>query len=119
MIPHRSIMAVMLSLAATSASAQDLASLAAQTRKSFYDCAMSSVMGQISQQGLNYEADMNGVAEAAFMACATEEQAIRLVLAGARVSAQMVEAAIIRVKLDIKRELQEAKEMAKRAYRPR
>jgi hypothetical protein len=77
-------------------------------KKAHNDCAYESVVAQLSQiaPGERRRADMSLLAERAFQACATEEQALALALTISKVSSEMAQVVLIRNRLDIKRELQ-------------
>jgi hypothetical protein len=89
-------------LAATNLLADDLAATV-RVRKSFDDCFWDSSASQLKAKAT----DINMVAEMAFQACISEEHAMRLWLAANNARAATIEAAIVGIKLQLKRSLQE------------
>jgi hypothetical protein len=72
--------------------------------KNFDDCFYSSVAGQLK---ISRTTDYNMVSEMAFAACSTEEQAIMALLAAYNVRRDMITAALIRIKLDLKKSIRD------------
>jgi hypothetical protein len=91
-------------LAPHNANAQQANPQAAAIRKNFDDCFYSSVAGQLK---FNRTTDYNMVSENAFLACATEEQAIGLLLTANNVPTETVAALLIKIKLDLKKSIRD------------
>jgi len=84
--------------------AQPQENAAARVRKQFDDCFYAAV-GQ--QWKTNFNMDPNIASENAFLACATEEQAMYAVLGLAGISPQQAQATVVGVKIKLKRAIRE------------
>lgn len=80
-----------------------------QTRDGFQMCVMQSAVAQ-ARPGL----DPNTLSEAAFQACFTEEQALRMALNLQTNDRAFIDAGILRVKLDLKNEIRRSYERSQR-----
>jgi hypothetical protein len=94
------VIPIILAIFGDIAAAQSNDSPMARMRRGYNDCVMASALAQIKQTGPN--SDLNMVMELAFQACQTEERAIRIVLATYDIPAGQREAAILKVKLELK-----------------
>jgi hypothetical protein len=73
-----------------------------QLRQAFDRCYWDSATAQLQATP---QADLNSTAENAFMACASEEKAIRLFLRVNNADPARIELAILTIKLELKRSL--------------
>lgn len=89
-------------LLAANLRADDLADTA-RVRKAFDDCFWDSSASQLKAKA----SDINMVAEMAFQACLSEERAMRLWLGTNNANVATIEAAVLGIKLQLKRSLQE------------
>src|SRR5450759_5129640 len=100
-----------ISLLCSPATAQqvDPASPVAQSRKAYDDCVYGSVAAQLKQMPINARrnADFSSVGEQGFMACATEERALGMILTLSDVSPQAVQATLLGIRVQIKRTLRQ------------
>jgi len=98
-----------LSLLSNSAAAQQADLAIAQSRKAYDDCVYDSVIAQLQQMpvGTRRNADVSFLGEQGFLACATEERVLGLILANKNVSPQVVQAALLGNRARIKRTLRQ------------
>jgi hypothetical protein len=98
-----------LSLLCDSADAQQADPAIAQSRKAYEDCVYDSVIAQLQQMSINTRrsADMSALGEQGFLACATEERVLGMILANSNVSPQVVQAALLGNRARIKRTLRQ------------
>ena len=82
---------------------------AAQSRKAFDDCVYESVAAQLHQIpiGARRIADFSSLGEQGFLACATEERVLGMTLSINNVSPQVVQAALLVARAQIKRTLRD------------
>jgi hypothetical protein len=82
---------------------------AAQSRKAFDDCVYESVAAQLHQIpiGARRNADFSSLGEQGFLACATEERVLGMTLSINNVSPQVVQAALLVARAQIKRTLRD------------
>jgi hypothetical protein len=69
------------------------------TRKNFDDCFYNSISGQIS---MGPRTEMNAMAEKAFQACATEEQAIIVLLRKIGLPTNAITEEVLKIKVSLK-----------------
>jgi hypothetical protein len=81
----------------------------AQSRKAFDDCVYESVAAQLRQVPIDVRrnADMSSLGEQGFLACATEERALAMMLTINNVSPQVIQAALLGIRAQIKRTLRQ------------
>jgi hypothetical protein len=110
--------AIGMSLLCSSANAQQVDSAAsiAQMRKAFDDCVYESVAAQLHQIPINMRrnADMSSLGEQGFLACATEERALAMMLTVNDVSPQVIQAGLLGMRAQIKRTLRQIAEHPER-----
>jgi hypothetical protein len=104
-----------LSLLCSPAAAQQVdpaVTAAAQSRKAYYDCVYESVAAQLQQMPISARrnADFSSLGEQGFLACATEERVLGMTLSINNVSPQVVQAALLVARAQIKRTLRECGE---------
>jgi hypothetical protein len=101
-----------LSLLCSPAAAQQVdpaVTAAAQSRKAYYDCVYESVAAQLQQMPISARrnADFSSLGEQGFLACATEERVLGMTLSINNVSPQVVQAALLVARAQIKRTLRD------------
>jgi hypothetical protein len=100
-----------ISLLCSPAAAQqvDPASPVVQSRKAYGDCVYESVSAQLLQipVGTRRNADMSALGEQGFLACATEEGVLRMYLSMHNASSQVIQAALLGIRAQIKRTLRQ------------
>ena len=81
----------------------------AQLRKAFDDCVYESVAAQLHQIPIDARrnADMSSLGEQGFLACATEERALAMMLTVNDVSPQVIQATLLGIRVQIKRTLRD------------
>jgi SPOR domain len=80
---------------------------AVQSRKAYDDCVYESVAAQLQQMPISARrnADISSLGEQGFVACATEERVLGMTLTINNVSPQVVQAALLGIRAQIKRTL--------------
>jgi hypothetical protein len=80
-----------------------------QLRKAFDDCVYESVAAQLHQKPIDARrnADVSSLGEQGFLACATEERALAMTLTINDVSPQVIQAALLGIRGQIKRTLRD------------
>jgi hypothetical protein len=80
-----------------------------QSRKAYDDCVYESVAAQLQQMPISARrnADISSLGEQGFVACATEERVLGMTLAINNVSPQIVQAALLGIRAQIKRSLRQ------------
>jgi hypothetical protein len=80
---------------------------AVQSRKAYDACVYESVAAQLQQMPISARrnADMSSLGEQGFLACATEERVLGMTLTISNVSPQIVQAALLGIRAQIKRTL--------------
>jgi hypothetical protein len=82
---------------ATAQPADPAAALVLSSRNIYFDCVLESVMAQLKQmpRGVRSNADYSLLGEEGFVACATEERVLGMVLTDNNLSPKMVQAALL------------------------
>jgi hypothetical protein len=100
-----------ISLLCSPAAAQqvDPASPVVQSRKAYDDCVYGSVAAQLKQMpgDARRNADMSSLGEQGFLACATEVRVLGMTMTINNFSPQVVQAALLGIRAQIKRTLRE------------
>jgi hypothetical protein len=80
-----------------------------QSRKAYDDCVYESVAAQLQQMpiGARRNADMSSLGEQGFVACATEEHVLGMMLSISNVSPEIAQAALLGIRAQIKRTLRQ------------
>jgi hypothetical protein len=87
----------------------DPASPIVQVRKAYDDCVYESVAAQLKQMpiGARQNADMSSLGEQGFLACATEERGLAMILTLSDVSPQKVQFVLLGIRAQIKQTLRQ------------
>src|ERR1700680_4583086 len=100
-----------ISLLCSPAAAQqvDPASPVVQSRKAYDDCVYGSVAAQLKQMpgDARRNADFSSLGEQGFLACATEERTLGMILTLSNVSPQEVQVVVQGIRAQIKRTLRQ------------
>jgi hypothetical protein len=101
------IVAVGVFLVCCPVAAQQVNPAAVQSRKAYDDCVYESVAAQLQQMLISARrnADMSSLGEQGFVACATEERVLGMTLTINNMSPQIVQAALLGIRAQIKRTL--------------
>lgn len=110
MIGKASAIAVAIGLLSSgSAIAQqtDVTAAVVQSRRAYVDCVYESVAAQLKQMpnAARQNVDMSYLGEQGFLACATEERALAMILVINHMPPQAIQAAMLGVRVQIKRTL--------------
>ena len=83
----------------------DPAALVLSSRNAYFDCVLESVMSQLKQMpsSVRSNADYSLLGEQGFVACATEERVLGMVLMDNNFSPKMVQATLLGARAQVKR----------------
>src|SRR6202051_4571592 len=101
------IVAVGVFLVCCPVAAQQVNPAAVQSRKAYDDCVYESVAAQLQQMPISARrnADISSLGEQGFVSCATEERVLGMTLAINNMPPQIVQAALLGIRAQIKRTL--------------